>query len=310
MSALQDVRVNYPQIAGAIEELYCRYDIPSIHVAPLEREGLAESDNIYERSKKEPSLEGDHDFSESDLENETEKIEMEFAALVTNVLLDMESQGISPEHIAQHLKNIHGLEPVYVNSDTPLLNKRVEEVRKKATLNAVFTDVISDYYSWFNHSLIENIINTFCMKSQHVIDRLQVFRMNFSEYSKQRVSECVPSNGFGHGRGSDVKKLVLKVDKKWSIARVEQMTRIRNIVAKILKVKKHTLYLRAVENGCFQMTFIIPEFVAATIFPLQFPTEQEAALSKVGVIELHCDDYDLQLKALPNELQDSYSEVG
>ena len=310
MSALQDVRVNYSHIAGSIAELYCPYDIPSIHVAPLEREGLAESDNIYERSKRLSPIEGAHDFSESDLENETEKIEMEFAALVTNVLLDMESQGISPEHIAQHLKNIHGLEPVYVNSDTPLLNKRVEEVRKKATLNAVFTDVISDYYSWFNHSLIENIINTFCMKSQDIIDRLQVFRMNFSDYSKQRVSECVPRNGYGPGRESDVKELVLKVDKKWSIARVEQMARIRNTVAKILKVKKHTLYLRAVENGCFQMTFIIPEFVAATIFPLQFPTEQKAALSKAGVIELHCDGYDLQLTAPPNELQDSYSEVG
>jgi len=106
-----------------------------------------------------------------------------------------------------------------------------------------------------------------------------------------------------------VKEFVLKVDKKWSVARVEQLTHIRNTVAKILKVKKHTLYLRTVENGCFQMTFLIPEFVAATVFPLLFPTEQKAALLEAGVIELHCDGYDLQLSTISYQAQNTGFEV-
>ena len=309
-SALRDQRVNYPQIAGAIEEAYCHRNPHIGQEAPPEPDRLeGDVENVYERIRKEPPLEGDQDFSESDLVNDTEEIEMEFASLVTNVLLDMESQGISPEHIAQHFKHIHGLESVYAEVDTPLLNHRVEEVRKKTTLNAVFTDILSDYYSWFNYLLIENLIRTFCKRSQDIKDQLQEFKKNFSEYSKRRISECVHSDGYGPGRESDVKELVLKVDKKWSIARVEQLTRIRNTVAKILKVKKHTLYLRTVENGCFQMTFLIPEFVAATVFPLQFPTEQKAALLEASVIELHCDGYHLQLSTLPNESPDTDSEV-
>ena len=310
VSALRDVRVNYPEIAGAIEEAYCQRDIssaPSVHEALPERETHVE--NIYERSKKEPPIKGDHGFSESDLENETEEMEMEFASLVTNILLDMESQGISPEHIAQHLKHIHGLESVYIEADTPLLNQRVEEVRKKTTLNAVFTDILSDYYSWFNYLLVENLIKTFCRRSQDIRDLFQEFKKKFLQYSKLRVSECIHSDGYGPGRETDVKELVLKVDKKWSVARVEQLTRIRNTVAKILKVKKHTLYLRTVENGCFQMTFLVPEFVAATVFPLLFPTEQKAALLEAGVIELHCDGYDLQLSTISYQAQNTGFEV-
>ena len=312
--ALRDERVNFSQIADAIEEAYSPKDMPlsiqSGHEAPLGPDRLeGDVENVYERIKKEPPMEVDHDFSESDLENETEEIDLDFASLVTNVVMDMESQEISPEHIALHLKNVHGLEPVYAHADTPLLNQRVEDVRKKATLKAVFADVLSDYYSWFNHLLIENIIETFCRKSPDINDRLIEFKQKFSDYSKQRISECVHRNGYGPGRETDVKELVLKVDKKWSIARVKQLTRIRNTVAKILKVKKHTLYLRTVENGCFQMTFLVPEFVAATVFPLKFPTEQKAALLEAGVIELHCDGYDLHLGSPSYESQESDSEV-
>ena len=114
---------------------------------------------------------------------------------------------------------------------------------------------------------------------------------------------------YGPGRETNVKELVLKVDKKWNKVRVKQLKRIQRTIAEILKMKKHTLYLRTVENGCFQMTFLIPEFVAATVFPLQFPTEQKTALLEAGVIELHCDGYDLQLSTLPNESPDTDSEV-
>ena len=312
--ALRDERVNCPQIADAIEETYFPGDISariqSGHEAPPGPDRLeGDVENVYDRIKKEPPMEGDHDFSESDLENETEEIDLDFASLVTNVVMDMESQEISPEHIALHLKNVHGLEPVYAHADTPLLNQRVEDVQRKATLKAVFADVLSDYYSWFNHLLIENIIGTFCRKSPDINDQLKEFKQKFSDYSKQRISECVQSDGYGPGRKTDVKELVMKVDRKWSIARVKQLTRIRNTVAKILKVKKHTLYLRTVENGCFQMTFLVPEFVAATVFPLKFPTEQKAALLEAGVIKLHCDGYDLQLGSPSYESQESDSEV-
>ena len=213
------------------------------------------------------------------------------------------------------------MEPVYTDAKTSLFNKQVEDIRKKTTLDDVFC-ILSDYYSWFNYDLIENLIETFCAESEDVKKALQEFKKNFSKYSERRVFVIVPRaessdtesgvrdrivhfSECGTDRKRDVKKFIMKVDKRWNTITVKMLRRIRKTVAGILKVKKHTLHLQSVEDGCFQMTFLIPEFVAATVFPLQFPTEQEPALLEAGVIELHCDGFDLQLSTPTKKSQDS-----
>ena len=302
--AFQHDTVGYSEIAEAIKATYCPSHISDNqdgHVEQLEPGNL-----VYEICKREPQLKCGNELSESELEDETDSIQMKFNALVTNVRLDMQKQRLSPEDAAQHLKYMPALESVSANADTPLLNRRVEEIRMKPTLIAVF-DVLSEYYSWFNYQLIENMIDAFCAESPNVTDQLQKFQEALREYSKERVFEC--NAEYGPGRETDVKELVLKVDKKWNNVRVKQLKRIRRTVANILKVKKHTLYLRTVENGCFQMTFLVPEFVAVTVFPLRFPTEQKAALLEAGVIQLHCDGYDLHLGSPSYESQESDSEV-
>ena len=118
-----------------------------------------------------------YDFSESELEDETDNIQMKFNALVTNVRLDMQKQSLSPQDVAQHLKHFAALESVYANADIPLLSERVEEIRFKPTLIAVF-DVLSDYYSWFNHRLIVNIIEAFCSETFNVEKHLQKHSLN------------------------------------------------------------------------------------------------------------------------------------
>lgn len=266
------------------------YYVQSGHKVPLGQEY-----NLYEKSKKEEPLECACDLRESDLENKTRKIEEEFASLVTIAVKDMESQQISPEDIALYLINRRGLEPVYANSPRALLENRLEEVRQKTTLKAVFIDILSGYYSWFNHDLIKSLIKTFCKEGQNVTRCLAEFEDNFFEYSKERVSEYIE---YGPTRETDIKILVLKVDKKWEVVRVEQLIHIQNTVACILKIEKCNLYLRTVQNGCLQMIFLIPEQVAAAVFPLKFPTEQKAALLETGVLQLHCDGYDLQLNTL------------
>ena len=284
--------------------LYGPDNVPSTQSGPEEPQ--EEEENLYAKSKKEQPLERACKFRESDLLKKTKRIEEEFADLSTIAVRDMELQKITPEDIALYLTNRRGLEPVYAGEHIPLLEQRVEDVRKKATLKAVFIEVLCKYYSWFNHDLLKGLINTFCKKRRNVKKCLAQFEQSFHKYSTERVSEYVQ---YGSVRQTDVRELVLKVDKKWEVVDVKQVVQIQNTVADILKIEKCTLYLRTVENGCFQMTFLIPEFVAATVFPLKFPREQKAALLEAGVIELHCDGYDLQLSAPSKESQDSDPEV-
>ena len=317
-AALQDKAVNYPEMSGANKVNHCPTDI-SDHESGLEEHLKPEN---LEDAANEIRKKGDLDLSESDLEDETDNIQMKFKTLVTRVLFDMKEQELTPEDIAQHLERFPALEPVYADAKKPLLDKQVEDIRNKATMTDVFR-ILSDYYSWFNYDLIENLIQTFCTKCQDV---LQEFKKCFFEYSERRVfvvvhsAECsdqetgvreriVRISEYGSDRKHDVKYFILKMDKRWNMITVKQLRRIRKTVAGILKVKKHTLYLQRVEKGCCQMTFLIPEFVAAAVFPLQFPTEQKAALLEADVIELHCDGYDLQLGTITKESRDSDSKV-
>ena len=291
-----------------IDVVYGPNNVPSDQSGdkvPLEQE-----ENLYEKVKKETSLKHACTLRESDLQDKTRKIEREFASLVTIAVMEMESQGVTPGKIALYLTNRHGLKPVYAKSSVPTstaeLKCRVEEVQTKEKLEAVFIEVLSDYYSWFNHDLMKDLIKEFCEEGQKATQRLTQFEESFYKYSNERVSENVE---YGSSRQRDMKELVLKVDKKWEVARVEQLIHIQNTVAGILKIEKYTLYLRTVENGCFQMTFMISKLVAATVFPLQFPNEQKAALLEAGVIELYCDGYDLKLSTPSKESQDSDPEV-
>ena len=251
--------------------------------------GVTDSENLYTACMSErPFNRAGHDeLDESDLKVETQKVMLKFGALVTNVKLTLKSQGVTVEAFASHLMTIKGLEPVYVQSQTPLLEACIKEVRAQQSIFAA-VDVISDYFSWFNHMLIENIIETFCKHNRDIKERLREFREQFHEYCNHRICKC-PRNGCGSSRKKNAALFVVKVDAKWDTARVDQLAFIRDTIANILHVKRQALYLRTVDNGCIQLAFLVPEYIADVILPLAVnPREQAAALSRAGVLELHC----------------------
>ena len=57
----------------------------------------------------------------------------------------------------------------------------------------------------------------------------------------------------------------------------------------LLQIPVQMLHLSSVEEGCLQLTFLIPQFVQDAIFPLS--TEQELSLKELGVFKLTCGDY-------------------
>ena len=91
-AALQDKAVNYPNTSNANKANYCSADISDNESG---REEHMKSRNL-EDAANEASKEGHLDLSESDLEDETDSIQMKFKTLVTRVLLDMKEQGLTP----------------------------------------------------------------------------------------------------------------------------------------------------------------------------------------------------------------------
>ena len=71
-----------------------------------------------------------------------------------------------------------------------------------------------------------------------------------------------------------------------------QVPFIRKTIAKILDLEQQTLYLRTVRNGCIELIFLVPKFVADAAFPFSVEPDKTAnALSRAGVLELHCENF-------------------
>ena len=62
------------------------------------------------------------------------------------------------------------------------------------------------------------------------------------------------------------------------------------IIAQILQINSAALLLSCVDDGCVQLIFLIPKFVAKEVFPLS--CEQTSALAKdASVIRLECEQF-------------------
>lgn len=255
--------------------------------SPSDQNGNIE--NVYDTCKAEKPVAKclESEFDESDLKVETTKMMLKFGVLVTAVQQALQDKGVTPEGFASHLQKIKAFEPVSTCPDTPLLQDCIDKVRAQKNLGDAF-EVISGYYSWFNHLLILNVIEAFCENDRTVAQKLDKFLDQFRRYCENRISK-VPKNGFGFGRKRDVSTIRFKVDEEWRIARVSQIAFIKDAVAQILKVNRQTIYLRSVDNGCVEITLLVPKLVAEAVFPLSH--NKEVALGEMGVLQLQCGCY-------------------
>ena len=221
------------------------------------------------------------ELDESSLASATKKLKLNFTSLFTSVRLSLEKLQVTPESVLCHLKSIEAIESdieaVYVSKSETFVKTLSKKIRSLAELFLA----ILPYCSWFNHLLVENIIETFCDDDERLLRKWERFKESFAKYCESRLCQC-PLDQFGEDHPhADTTPVVMKIDNKWKTVKVAQLEVIRDTVAQILNIKLHNLYLRAVKNGCIELTFYIPNFIATGSLPPS--TEQITALQNEGV---------------------------
>ena len=176
-------------------------------------------------------------------------------------------------------------EPGY--GDKSLFEAEMSDLHKAKDLNSVFR-IVKSRCSWFNHSFLGNIIKAYCNNDKEIKKCHQDYLNNLHEYCNNRVCSLMTGFKFGSGEKDD-QKMIVKVDEKWEEIRIEQLEEVIVNLADELQVPRHTLHLCTVENGCLQLTLLVPRYIPDEVFPLT--TEQEAALRKLGVTDLQCGTY-------------------
>ena len=96
--------------------------------------------------------------------------------------------------------------------------------------------------SWFNHLLVENIIEVYFMgNDEHNIHRiLSVFKSKFQDCKNRRVDV---DQDFGPVDKSRCTYVCFKIDREWDNIRVEHLPHIIKSLAEALDARKENLIL-------------------------------------------------------------------
>ena len=222
---------------------------------------------------------------------ETYDIQNEFNTLFTKVRLFFNTKGIGMDDFVLYLEKVPGY-----TTAMPLFSTKIPDLRRASNLTDIFR-IVADHCSWFNHSFLDNVIETFCSDNREITKAYKKYRAHLHRYCKNRVKELPPKSRFGHGGRND-KQMFIKVDKKWEEIRLEQLEEVVTNLARIMKVSRPTLQLSSAEIGCVQLTFLVPSYIRDAVFPLT--TEQEVSMRKMGVIDLQCGTYHFSYQVLCN----------
>ena len=218
----------------------------------------------------------------------TKQLQLEFSTLLTKVRCSLEKLQVTSQSVLSHLRTIEAVGPMFEAVYVSRSQKFHGTVSRPIESLEELFPAIAPFCSWFNHLLVENIIETFCDDDDKLLQKWERFKERFAKYCKARLYKC-PLDQFGedhpHAYGHTT-PVVMKVDYEWRSVRVSQLRVVMDAIAQILNVKPYNVYLRAVQNGCVELLIRLPSHVAIDCLP---PTaEQITALQHKAVTQIRC----------------------
>ena len=269
-----------------------------------------EEDDIFNHISTLPSLKKGSPVDRDDtlLASATTKLQLEFSTLFTKIRLSLQKLKVSTESILSHFRTMKfigpNLEPVYTSQKDTFYSTVSKPIYSMEDL----FPAIAPYCSWFNHLLVENIIETFCDDDDKLQQSWEKFKKKFAKYCEARLHKC-PLDQFGEDHPSaDTSPVVMKIDCRWKTVKVKQLTVIRDAVSQVLAIDPYNLYLRAVQNGCIELLFYVPYSVAHRF--VQPSVEQIIGLQQHRILQIRCDPSLLKSDRLVCQNNDSETELG
>ena len=223
-------------------------------------------------------------------------------------------QNVSPIILVSHVMTLGAFKPVFKHKEpqvqdhkdgeVPVFQYCFQKLEAADSIPQIFL-VLKDYFSFFNHHIIEYIIKALGTEEDKA--KLQKYKDDFNQYAKRRIFEC--QSDFGPISDVHHADIFVKVDEQYENYTVAEIGVFRHKLSELLCVSSEgVLRLCRVEEGCFQLTFQVPSFVQQEIFPLS--REQEKALKAEFVIKLTCGEYQFADDVVHEKSQHDIDVIG
>ena len=219
------------------------------------------------------------------LYDDEKSIKLLFGKLVVKTC-DSVEERVPVVKFARSILALGACDPAPGERDPALLDEHSEEIKRAGSISEIF-NILSTYWNYLNYEILEYVIEMHGTSDD--AERLRNYNKELNKFCKRRIFELPPDSGNGNTLSPKQAKFRVKLNIRKDIT-YEQLLQIRGRIAKILKIRLAALVLSRVDEGCVQLLFLIPKFVAKEIFPLS--CEQTSALCRdVALIRLECGQY-------------------
>ena len=227
------------------------------------------------------------------LHKEAETISDQFSIVVDTFCSWME-ENVSLMEYKQILCTLQGIKSP--KKKVHMLHDRTEEIAATEDHMRCFA-IVSDYFSWFDCSILKKIVTKGEKKTQK---DSSAFRSSFESYMDQllkycrrNIYECPDPSSISSTKGI-LTFLVLKVTEDYlsngyDIISADKINKFKAELMNPFEIEDYVLNLRTVDNGCVELVYSIPLCIYNELFPLN--EDQCKSLPMLGVMEVITKDY-------------------
>ena len=235
----------------------------------------------------------DKERLEQRLYSESVSIMFKFQKLFSATVKSLKERNITVKELSNHIGCLHALKPAYKYSKRGYLGS---ELPKAETVDDVM-EIVREYSSFFNYNMIENIIDS--LGGEQDRKNLIIYLEEFAEYAKRKVFECPRELGTMNEDGCA--NVFVTLDESYDDCTLSSLDHFKYVLQAILDIPPDVVMtLCRLEPGSLRLTFQISLFIQQSIFPLS--DDQEATLTKRGVMQLGCGNYQFTKRVHEYEL--------
>ena len=205
-----------------------------------------------------------------------------FQKLFSATITSLKERNVTVKELSNHIGCLYALKPAYKYSKRGCLGS---ELPKAETVDDIM-EIVRDYSSFFDYHMLENIIEN--LGGEQDRKNLAQYLEEFAEYAERKVFECPRELGTMNEDGCA--NVFVTLDESYDDCTVSSLNNFKRDLQTILKIPSDVVMtLCRLEPGSLKLTFQIPLFIQQSVFPLS--DDQEAALTKKGVTQLSCGNY-------------------
>ena len=152
-------------------------------------------------------------------------------------------------------------------------------------VSELFT-VISNYSSFFNYNLVEDIIKILKYEEGKIL--MEKYKQDFADYVKRRVTDCPSGIGM---KGTKHVCIQVQLDESFADCRLEHILTLGKDICKILGIKFYKLQVEGAKPGSVCIVF---HLVAEDVFPLsekQLHEFETLRYMKAKILSISCGSY-------------------